>query len=362
MAIKPPYAVREDIKDALDTLQTTRANREIDRQLTASSRKIDRIMHRVFYPEVATRSWDWPNPQAHWPWRLFFEESGNTHVELAGPLTSLTSGGVAIPLGNVKYYPPDDPPYDWLELDVSTISVFNATDTWQQTTTAVGPWGYGIDERAAGTLPGNLDGVSTSVNLGIPAYRGVGSLLRIDSERMLVTDRAMATTGQTLSAPGMDAKNSTVLAPVPDSTQYGVGETLLIDGERMRIEDYAGPTALLVKRAWDGSPIAVHNTGATIYANRLLTVARGVLGTTAAAHVATAPVLEQYPPDDIRELCVADTIAHLVQKRAGYPAAQARRAPSGQGGNAPATPPSNLDDLWNDAEDGYRRKGRSRAV
>ena len=358
----PWYAVREDVKDALDVLETKRANREIDRQIAAASRQIDRKMHRIFYPEIATRSFDWPDPQAHWPWRLFFEEGGSRHVELAGPLTSLVSGGVTIPLGNVKYYPPDNPPYDWLELDVSSTSVFNATDTWQQTTVAVGPWGFGMDELAAGTLAGNLNATDTSVNLGVPGYRGVGSLLRIDSERFIVTDRSMTTSGQVLGAGGLDVKNSTVLVPVSDSSQYAAGEVILIDGERMRVEDTAGATNLLVHRAWDGSPIAAHTAGATIYANRLLTVERGALGTTAATHNANAAIAEHEPPEDIRQLCVAQAVANLVQTRAGYPAAQARRASLGAGGSPPPTPPSSLNDLWDAAEDNYRRKGRSRAV
>lgn len=357
----PWYAVREDIKDALDVLETKRANREIDRQIAASSRQIDRKMHRIFYPEIATRSWNWPDPQAHWPWRLFFEEGGSKHVELLS-LTSLTSGGVSIPLGNIKYYPPDNPPYDWLELDVSTSSVFNANDTWQQTTVGVGVWGFTLDELAAGTTPGALNATDTAINLGVPGYRGVGSLLRIDTERLIVTERAMTATGQSLGAGGVDAKNSTVLVPVPDSTQYAAGEVILIDGERMRVEDTAGATALLVKRAWDGSPIAAHTAGATIYANRLLTVERGACGTTAATHNNAAPIFEHEPPEDIRQLCVAQTVANLVQTRAGYPAAQARRASLGQGGSPPPTPPSSLDDLWDAAEDNYRRKARSRAV
>ena len=64
---------------------------------------------------------------------------------------------------------------------------------------------------------------------------------------------------------------------------FNVGEVILVDSERMLIVDIAG-NYLTVKRAWDGSVLAIHSTGADIYTLRLLTVTRGALGTTAGTH------------------------------------------------------------------------------
>jgi hypothetical protein len=352
----PPYATREDIKDALDVLETARANFEIDRQLQAASRLIDERMHRKFFPLIDTRSFDWPNIQTPWPWRLWLDQH-----ELIS-LTQLSSGGILIPSANVKLYPTDGPPYDHLELDISTSSAFTAAQTWQYSITGQGLFGFRADELAAGTVPtGGLDSVSTSISLGIPAYRGVGSLLRIDTERMIVTNRTMISSGQALGAGGLAMQNAANLCPVADITQFAVGEALLIDGERMRVEDTAG-TNLVVKRAWDGSVLGAHTAGTTIYANRQLTVVRGALGTTAASHTATTGVFEHDPPSPIRQLAVAQAVVNLVQTRAGYPQATTSRGRSGETDVKPGTPPSNLSDLWADAETAYRRKARLRSV
>lgn len=352
---RAPYATREEVKQALDVAGTSRANHLIDLELAAGADEIDGVMHRSFVPTIDTRTFDWPNIQTAWPWRLWLDQH-----ELVS-LTSMVSGGVSIPVGNVKLYPTDGPPYKHLELDVSTNSVFSATATWQQTTQVTGVFGFRADEIPAGSLTPTLNATDTSVNLGIPGYRGVGSLLRIDSERLLVTGRSSVTTGTTLAG-NLTAQNSNNLVPVASTAAYAIGETITIDGESMLIDDTVGAN-LKVKRAWDGTAIAAHTTGATIYADRLLAVTRGVLGTTAATHSPGAAIVEHDPPAHIRQLNLALAVSNLIQTKAGYPAPLGRR--SGGGGadaDMPAVGPSDLSELWDRAETRYRRKARKRVI
>lgn len=353
--VEPWYCVREDVKQALDVLETARANGDIDRQIGAGARAIDGRLHRVFYPTVASRSFDWPDSQIARPWRQWLDNN-----ELIA-ITAVSSGGVA--LGNVIPYPNTGPPYNRVELNVSTNSAWSATATWQNSITITGLYGFRADEVPAGTLPGNLNATDTAVNLGVPGYRGVGSIVRIDTERLIITGRGSTTTGQTLGG-DLAASNAAVLVAVADITQFAVGETILVDAERMLVQDAAG-TKLIVKRAYDGSVLAVHTAGATIYANRLCTVARGALGTTAATHNTNAPIVEHDPPALIRQLNVAVAIVGLTQTRAGFP----MPVRAGLGGSAttptagrPVTRPSDMTELWDQAYTMYGRKTRARTV
>lgn len=348
------YGTREDVKAALDVAETARSNDLIDRQLAAASDEIDAVMHRSFVPVVDTRSFDWPNIQTAWPWRLWLDQH-----ELIS-LTSMSSGGASIPVGNVKPYPTQGPPYKHLELDVSTNSVFNATATWQYSISVTGLFGYRADEIPAGTLSPSILATDLTFNPGIPGYRGVGSVLRIDAERMIVTGRSSVTTGTTTQG-SLTASAANNLLPVTSTANYGIGETVLVDAEKMLVQDYSGSN-LLVKRAWDGTALATHNNGATIYANRQLTVTRGALGTTVAAHTGGAAIAEHDPPALIRQLCIAQAAVNLIQTRAGYPAPSGRKAPSGVDGDMPALTPSDLSELWDRAETAYRRKARKRVV
>lgn len=312
MTSTPVYCTREDLKGALDFKQTERANAAIDRAIQAGARAVDSLCHRRFYPEQATRLWDWPNGQRARPWRLWLDQ--NEVISL----TSVTSGGITIPLANVLLEPNQyGPPYNRIELNISSASGFVGGSTHQRDIAITGLYGYRDDETATGATTTVLDATQTSVTVDgqASAQLGVGSLLRIDEERLLVTGRTMAATSQTLAA-GMDAQAKTVTVTVADTSGYAPDEVLLIDGERMLIVDIAGNT-LIVKRAWDGSTIAAHTTGAAIYAPRTLTITRAALGTTAATHTGTT-VRRFDPPALVRLLSLAEAINVVLQEQAGW--------------------------------------------
>lgn len=350
----PWYATREDVKRAMDNKLTARDNSRVDAVLEGASRGIEGQLHRRFYPEVATRYFDWPNSQRAWPWRVWLDDN-----ELIS-LTSLSSGGIVIPPSDYflrRADNRDEPPYTYLELNLSTNSAFGGGPTWQRDITAVGLWGYRNDETPAGTVATSATSGATTIKVSNSAALGAGDLLRIGTERLIVTDTAMTTTGQTLLTP-VTAAVSDVTLPVTDGTAYAAGEVLLLDSERMLIQDVAGNN-LIVKRSWDGTVLAAH-TGSTIYAARQLTVTRAALGTTAAAMAQADPIVRWTAPGPVHTLAVAETLMALQMQTGGY--TQTRRT-GGSGDNADR-PLSNagLVDQRTQTYISYGRKARIRGV
>lgn len=304
------YTTREDVKSALDIKETARNNAQVDDAIEDASRLIDGALHRRFYPETGTRYFNWPNHQLARSWRLWLEQDELISV------TTLTSGGVVIPPSTYFLEPNNfGPPFDRIELDLSSRSAFSTRATHQRAIAVTGVFGYGAEEKSAGALVGALNATTTAVNVTDSTVIGVGSLLRVDSERMTVTGKSMADTGLNLLTPVTAAANVQTLA-VTTGSAFRVGEVILLDSERIRIDDIAGNN-LIVKRAWDGSTLAAH-TGSRIWAPRTLAVTRGVLGTTASVHVDTAPVAKHVPPGPISSLAKAEAINTVLQETSGY--------------------------------------------
>lgn len=339
------YATREDVKSALDFKETARNNLQIDRAIESASRSIEGMMHRRFYPQTATRYFDWPSPQPSRTWRLWLEED-----ELAS-LTSLTAGGVAVTSSNYFLEPANQgPPYDRIEINLASASAFASNSgTHQRSIVATGVFaGCVINELAGGTTAEVLDATETDIDISDSSLIGVGSIIRIDSERFLVTGKTMITTGQTLGGAGLTAVKSDVTVPVSTGSSFAVGEIILIDSERMLIVDISGNN-LTVQRAWDGTVLAVHSSSTTIYAPRALIVTRGALGTTAATHLTSAPIFVFEVPGLIRSLCVAESLAQLGQDSAGW----VRTA--GSGDNQQEAREIGLEGLRRRAKSAYQR-------
>jgi len=350
----PWYATREEIKAELDVKETARSNARIDRALTDATEAVEGMCHRRFYPQVDTRKFDWPPRSGATPWILRLNDNELISV------TTLTSGGTTITAGDYLLRRADDkaePPYTRVEINLGSDASFGGGSTYQQDIVITGLFGYRNDETTAGTIIEALDSSETGIDVDAAASAavGVGSLLRIDSERVIITGRTQLDTGQTLGGAGLTNQNSAVTATVQSGAAFAAGEAILIDGERMLVEDITGNT-LVVKRAWDGSTIAAHSLGATIYAPRTLTVQRGALGTTAAAHNSGAAVLRWDPPGSVRQLCIAEALVDLLQGRAGY----ARTA--GSGDNERETSGRGLKDLRDRVYTSHGRKARHRAV
>lgn len=356
MTVQPWYATREDVKSALDLKETARSNGQVDRAIDAASRVVEGLCHRRFYPEVDTRYFDWPDQYAR-PWRLWLDDS-----ELI-ELTAISSGGVTIPTADVNLEPNRDAgPFNRVEIRTSTSSAFGGGSTAQRDITITGLWGYRDDESPAGTVTAAVSDSATTLVVSNAGTVGVGAVLRIGTERLIVTERAMTSTGQTLQTPVTAAKNSETLA-VTDGSMFSVGEVLLLDAERMRINDIAGNN-LIVERGWDGFTLAAH-TAPTIYVARSLTVVRGALGTTAAAIAQDAAVYRWNPPGPVRTLVVAEAVTTLLQESSGYARTTGVGTASRQvgGGNVTKTEyGAGLDALRAQVYISHGRKARTRAV
>ncbi len=346
------YATREEVKAELDVRETARSNTRIDRALEDASRRVEGLCHRRFYPVQATRYFDWPPRTGGTPWVLRLDDNELISV------TTLASGGTTITSDEYNLEPNQfGPPFSRVEVKLSTSAAYGGGSTYQRDIQISGLWGYRNTEATAGALAEVLDATETAVDVdgATAAAAGVGSILRVDSERMIVTERAQLSTGQTLGGSGLTNLNSATAVTVQNGAAFALGEVILIDSEKMRVDDIAGNT-LVVTRPWDGTTIAAHSVGATIYAPRTLTVQRGALGTTADTHANGSAVYRWAPPGGIRQLCIAEALTDLLQGRSGY----ARTAGSGE--NEREARGVGLADLRASAYQAYGRKARLRGV
>lgn len=348
------YATREDVMRALDVKTTARNSRQIDRALESASRGVEDLCHRKFAPMTATRHFDWPDSQYRPSWRIYLDDS-----QLIS-LTSATAGGESLDTASLLVEPiRTGPPYSRIEVNLGSSAAWSSGDTHQRAIAITGLWGYRNTETTVGAVTEALDDSETAVNVNAAASAelGVGSILRIDSERMLVTGRSMADTGQNVGGSGLTAQANSVTLTVTDGTAFAVDETLLIESERMLIVDIAG-NSLTVQRAWDGSVLATHTAGTDIYAPRTLTVSRGALGTSAATHADASTVQRWDPPGLVRDLVIAEAENRLLQEQAGY----ARTAKASSGSKSSTVEALSLDPLREQVYNAHGRKGRVRGV
>ncbi len=305
------YCTREEVKGALDYKETARNNAQVDRAISSASRSIEGLLNRKFYPTVGVRYKNWPNSQYARTWRLWLDEDEVISV------SSLASAGNVVGASDYFLEPANDgPPYTYIELDLDSDAAFGGASTHQRSVAITGVFGYRADSTTAGLLAEALDSSETDVTVTNSAIIGIGDLIKVEDERMVVTGKSMITSGQNLQTQ-LAASNANDLVAVVTGSSYNVGEIILIDSERMLIIDIAGNN-LVVKRAWDGSTLAAHNSATTIYVSRVLTVERGVLGTTAATHSDTTPITKHVVPGLVKQLCIAEAINYLLQESSGF--------------------------------------------
>jgi hypothetical protein len=355
---RPCYTTRERVARALDVKASARADAEIDHAIQAASDildgGVDRVggcLHRRFYPEARTQTFDWPDENRARSWRLWL----NQHELIS--VTSITSGGTALTAGEYFLRPDDGPPFNRVEIDLADDGAFESGDTHQRAVSIVGLYGYADQRTAAGALDGGVNASAMAMTVTDSAAVGVGDVLLVDAERMLVTGRTMADTGVDIEVGDALTASTADVSLTVSSSSGGPsgGEVILVDSERMLVTDVAG-TVLTVKRAWDGSVLATHAAGAGVYAPRALTVTRGALGSTAAAHDDAAAVERQVYPGLISQLATAEALNFLLQETSGY----ARTV--GSGDAVREATGGGLGVIREQAYTAYGRKARKRAV
>lgn len=347
------YASREDVK-AVANIVTARDDRLVDDAIESGSRNVEGLLHRRFYPWIGTRKLDWPNHQYARPWVLWLDNNEMISISALKVNNGVTTLGVS------TYFlrrsdEVDEPPYDKIEIDLGTSGAFSSGTTHQRAIWPTGIFGYTVSTTTVGTVSEVLDASETGVDVSDSSAIGVGDLLKVDSEYMTVTARSMVTTGQTVITTALTAQKNNVSILVTSGAALNVGELILIESERMRVEDIAGNT-VTVERAIDGSVLAAHNTGVTIYAPRSLTVERGSVGSTADTHLISATLLKHAVPGLVKSLTIAYSLNQLQQQGAAY----ARVA--GQGDNAKEFTGRGIKALEDDAKQAHGRVLRIGAV
>jgi hypothetical protein len=359
MAItRAAYCTRERVKQAADIKLTTHNDWQVDDAIEAAADSVDGLLHRVFYTTLTTIVVDWPNFQGTYPWKIYLDAAELADITNTVPV--VTTGGddpVVIPAANILWGPANyGPPYAWLELDRSTSSAFGLGDTPQRDVHILGQRGFRDAFAPAGALGAAMsDTVGTAAQVTNGALIGVGDVMVVDSERMLVTDKAMVTSGQSQIGSGVStASKSDQLLQVTDGTKYAAQEVLLLDAERMLIVDIAGNN-LSVVRAWDGTTLATHSA-ATVYALRELTVTRGAFGSTAATHLSAAAATRAVVPALVRQLALAEAIVDVAQQIGAYSQVQ------GDGASKVVKIGQGLPDLRNRCLAQFGRTNRQRTV
>lgn len=374
------YCNRLEAQRAIDFKDGTLSNAQIDRALQSASEMIEGHLQRIYYPYDAVKFIDWPNYQYAYPWRVWLDQ----HDLLV--LTSLQSpAGTAIPLWQVFLEPVNNAgrlppmPYTRIELDRSTVAAWGAGPTPQHSIVATGTWGFGADTDPGGALAASCLATDTTVTVTDSSVIGVGDLIIFSfgrgtapfptnlgtagaiqpytGERVIVSGQSMTSTGLTVSGAGcttISAADNTLATSGTGS--LNVGEAVQVDAEQMLITGTTSGAGFVVQRAWNGSVLASHTTGAAISAPRLLTVLRGQLGTTAAPWASATVISRHKPPTTIRDLAIAETVNRVLQETSGY----AREV--GEGDNARPAPGMSLADLWDEAETVRGRKNRIRAI
>lgn len=357
----PWYCTREEVKRALDVQLPARMNRAVDRAVASARDAIQGETVRRFAPWRGTRFKDWPEPRQTGPWwRLWLDADECTALD------SLVSGGVTLTAGQFLLRPDNAPalgePFTYIEVDLGQNGAFTAGATWQRSIELTGTFGYtgAANFTPAGTLTTDIDGSAGAATVSDGSTVGVGSLLQLDDEWLIVTGRRQVDTGVTLAADLADRANVQQI-PVPDGTAWTPDETITVDAETMLIGDVVGDT-LVVERAWDGSTLAAHTAGAHVFSPRQLVVERGQRGTTAAAHTAGATLAVWQPPDLVRQLAVAVAIVAVTQTKAGYPQPLGRSSRTSTSGDRPATRPSDVSDLWDQVCARFARRARTGVV
>jgi hypothetical protein len=347
------YAAVEDVKAALDILETARAESQIRRVLRSATDSVEGLLRRRFYPEVRSQTFRWYDElgATDMPWTVWFD--ANEIISVTAFTTGQDDTAIAAGAGGYLLKPDDGPPYTRVELDTEGSATFETRSAYQDSVTISGLFGYWNEYEDAGILDGLITDSATTLDVSNGALVGIGNLLKIGTERVVVTGRSFKTITQTLTT-GVSLASTTSI-PVVSGAAFNEGELILVDSERMLIVDVAGNN-LIVKRGWDGSTLEAHLTGATVYVSRTLTVTRGALGTTAAAHSDDAPVSLFYVPPLVQDLCIAEAMAQLLQERTAY----ARTIGAGEGEREVRG--TGLADLRKRAVEAYGRKKSGRAA
>lgn len=308
-------ASREAVKLA-GAIDGSTQNARIDRIIASVSRDIELLTQRFYIPRTETRLYRWPPLFSSLAYRLWLDQDLRSITTLqakaqdASPTTIAAADYFLEPKNT-------GPPYNRIEIDLSSSSAFAPGATVQRSISVAGVWGYSADTEPAGTVSSGLasDAAATSMVCSDGSKVDVGDTLLIQSEQVFVSARASAALGTILLNGALTASKAGVTVTVDASHGISAGEVILVGSERMYVEEVSGNN-LTVIRAYDGSVLASHADDTAVHVYRTLTIERGVNGTTAATHANATAISRYLPPQDIRSLAVGWAL-HVYAQETG---------------------------------------------
>lgn len=192
------YVGVEAVKTATK-IATTEYDALILEHLLAASRAVEGPpINRRFFPVVATNKYRWPSLNLQASWELWTEDD----LLSVSSISVAAAGQNAVPVAITNYFLEPQwagPPYNRVEIDLSSSDAFQAGPTPQQSVQITGVWGYSADTQAAGTLGGSINASVTSLVVSSAALVDQGDVLLIDSEAIYVDTGRSAPTSTTLT-------------------------------------------------------------------------------------------------------------------------------------------------------------------
>jgi hypothetical protein len=312
------YTTRESVKRAI-RINGSENNEAVDRLIEAASRDVDNLTHRFFIPKTQTRTFRWSGVYGKGDilWMdadLISVATLQTKAQDSSP-TTISSSDYFLEPNNFA------PPYNRIEIDISSNASFESGDTSQRSISVNGSWGFSNDTASVGTVASGLaaDATATSMvcsNGSLSNGVNVGDTLLIESEQLFVSEKTSAALDSILTDGVLTASKSENIT-VDSGHGIVAGEVILIDSEEMFVR-VAGTTAITVERAFNGTTLAAHTNNTAVHIFRTLTVERGVNGTTAAVHANATAATVYRAPAPIRQLTLAMTISAYTQESGAY--------------------------------------------
>jgi hypothetical protein len=298
---------REQVKRALGISGADR-DALIGAKIAAASGVIEARFKQYFIPRTEVRLYDWRGRK-----QLLQLKAGFLAV------TALTTDNGTVTIASDDYilYPLNSTQKWSIQIDqgddVASTAEFGYDDSPQAAISVTGRVGWSEDAEDAGTVVSGLAAAATATTFVCSngALIDVGHTLLVESEQVFVSERAFNDVGKNLNDT-LTAEKSDVTITLEASHGVLAGETILIGSERMYVRDVRG-NDLAVIRAYDGSTLAAHTSGADVYVSRTLAIVRGVNGTTAAVHADTTAVEKYAPPAEIVSLAQEEAIWQYQQ-------------------------------------------------
>lgn len=310
------YATLESVKRAADVNDSALADALVRESLDAGMDAVHGLLKRQFAPILDTKYFPWPQDRYQRPNVLYLDR--HEVYSVTALTVAVGDTNTVVPASDIHLGPaPHGPPYSEITLPDGAATVLQrGTDQARSISLqALYCGASSLDEVQAATTVSTLSG--TSLTVSDVSRIETGSLIRVGTERLIVTARSWIDSGN-LEPVTLTANANDTAIPVTSGSAFHVGEDILLDAEQMTITAIAGDT-LVVKRARNGTALAAHTAVIEVYVQRALTVARGQLGSTQADQASTglAVWLFQFPGLAV-QLHRAETQVNMEQSRSAW--------------------------------------------